>query len=200
MAKYLYDKFIVHKTEMEIETNSGVKQLKLFTRYDKVSSVTAGMGRASFDPATLPCTLDMEKIIQQPVSIGGVEYDVTCLSVGNPHCVVFTDAVEAVDMAKIGPQFEYAPIFPERVNTEFVRVVNPTTLRMRCYERGNGETLACGTGACAAVAAATECGLLKRDADITVQVPGGNLIVRLSESGITLTGSTNLIFEGTLLY
>ena len=200
VAKYLYDKFIVHKTEMEIETNSGVKQLKLFTRYDKVSSVTADMGRASFDPATLPCTLDMEKIVQQPVAIGGVEYDVTCLSVGNPHCVVFTDAVEAIDMAKVGPQFEYAPIFPERVNTEFVRVVNPTTLRMRCYERGNGETLACGTGACAAVAAATECGLLKRDADITVQVPGGNLIVRLSESGLTLTGSTNLIFEGALLY
>ena len=200
VAKYLYDKFIVHKTEMDIETNSGIKRLKLFTRYDKVSSVTADMGPVDFDPASLPCTLKMDRIIRHPVQIGGAEYEITCLSVGNPHCVVFTDAVDSIDMAKVGPQFEHASIFPERVNTEFVRVVNPTTLRMRCYERGSGETLACGTGACAAVAAATECDLLKKDADITVQVPGGNLIVHLNGEGLLLTGSTNLIYEGSIYY
>ena len=115
---------------------------------------------------------------------------------GNPHCVVFSDNVETMELYAIGPQFENAELFPERVNAEFVRVVNPTTLRMRCWERGSGETMACGTGACAAVVAAIENGLCRMNTDINVQVQGGVLSVRYSDEGVTLHGSAELVFEG----
>ena len=119
---------------------------------------------------------------------------------GNPHCVVFTDRVEAIDLDRIGPGFENAPIFPERVNTEFVHVVNPTTLRMRCFERGSGETMACGTGACAAVVAAVENGHCVKDVDVQVQVPGGNLLVRYTDGAVILTGNASLVYEATTEY
>lgn len=115
---------------------------------------------------------------------------------GNPHCVVFTDAVDALDLEALGAQFENAPLFPERVNAEFVRVVNRTTLRMRCYERGNGETMACGTGACAAVVAAVENGLCAKDTDVNVYVRGGLLVVRYSDEGVFLAGNAEKVFEG----
>ena len=124
-------------------------------------------------------------MIYYPVTIGGEAYNITCVSMGNPHCVVFCGAVNDVDLERVGPLFENASIFPERTNTEFVRVVNKTTLKMRTYERGNGETLACGTGACAAVVAAVENGYCQKDQDITVQVRGGELVVALYRTQVS---------------
>jgi carbamoyl-phosphate synthase large subunit len=156
------------------------------------------MGKASLDANLLPCTLGEKRIVGRPTDIGGREYRITCVSVGNPHCVVFCDRVDNVDIRSVGPAFENASIFPERINTEFVRVVNSNTLKMRVWERGNGETLACGTGACAAVVAAVENGYCKKGEDITVKVRGGDLIVNYTDDGVTLTGDTKLVFSGTV--
>ncbi len=197
-AKYLYDSGKTAKDEMTIETASGVKKLKVYTRYGKVSSALADMGKADLNAKSLPCTLPVEKAVNYPVNIGGVMYNVTCVSMGNPHCVTFTDEVDSLNLKKIGPMFENAAIFPERVNTEFVRVVNPTTIRMRCYERGSGETMACGTGACAAVVAAVENGLCQKDTDISVHVKGGVLTVNYSDNCVTLMGNAELVYEGQL--
>ena len=200
VAKYLYDNGIVHKPDIAIETAGGVKKLHLYTRYGRVSSVAVDMGPASFEPEKVPCTLDVARAVNVPAQIGGRTYAVTCVSMGNPHCVVFTDGVDGLDLNSIGPVFENAPLFPERVNTEFVRVVNPTTLRMRCFERGSGETMACGTGACAAAAAAVENGLCRRDADILVLVPGGKLWVRCTDDAVLLTGKVDQVFEAETEY
>ena len=158
------------------------------------------IGKADLTAAAVPVITDKDNLINSPITVAGNEYNVTCVSVGNPHCVVFCDSVDAVDLATVGPQFENAPIFPERVNTEFVRVVNPTMLKIRVWERGSGETLACGTGACAAVVAAVENGYCKKGEDITVKVRGGDLTVNYGENGIILTGDTKLVYEGSIYY
>jgi carbamoyl-phosphate synthase large subunit len=158
------------------------------------------MGKASLLAADLPVAIDKETVINHPVEIGGANYNITCVSVGNPHCVVFAPRVDAVEVEKVGPLFEHSPLFPERVNTEFIRVVNPVTIKMRVWERGNGETLACGTGACAAVVAAVENGFCKKGEDVTVKVKGGDLIVNYTDDGITLTGNADLVFKGELEY
>ena len=198
VAKFLYDSGRVTAEEMTIETASGVKRLRVYTRDGRVTSADVDMGRAVLDAAAVPCTLPYARAIGVPAVIGGREYTVTCVSMGNPHCVVFTDSVDALDLDTLGPQFENAPVFPERVNAEFVRVVNRTTLRMRCYERGNGETMACGTGACAAVVAAVENGLCEKDTDVNVYVKGGLLVVRYADEGVTLAGNAELVFEGVV--
>ncbi len=198
VAKFLYDSGRVTAEEMTIETASGVKRLRVYTRDGRVTSADVDMGRAVLDAAAVPCTLPYARAIGVPAVIGGREYAVTCVSMGNPHCVVFTDSVDALDLDNLGPQFENAPVFPERVNTEFVRVVNRTTLKMRCYERGNGETMACGTGACAAVVAAVENGLCEKDTDVNVYVKGGLLVVRYADEGVTLAGNAELVFEGVV--
>ncbi len=200
VGKYLYDRGLVKDADITVETLGGVKKLHLFTRYGKVSSVAVDMGPASFDPKVVPCALPGQRAVAVPAKVAGGEYTVTCASMGNPHCVVFTDHVDALDLNVLGPRFENDPLFPERVNTEFVRVVNPTTLRMRCFERGSGETMACGTGACAAAAAAVENGYSPRDTDILVQVPGGNLYVRYTDQTVTLTGKVMQVFEAETEY
>ncbi|MBQ7048775.1 MAG: diaminopimelate epimerase, partial [Clostridia bacterium] len=196
MAKYLYDNCLVHSEEMTVETAVGIKNVRVYTRNGKVSSAEVDMGMPLMEAEQIPCTLEGGKIINRPTVIGGKEYNITCVNMGNPHCVVFCDRVDPLDLERLGPVFENAPIFPQRTNTEFVRVVNPTTLKMRVYERGNRETYACGTGACAAVVAAVENGFCKSDTDITVKVKGGDLIVRYSDKGVTLTGDTVLVYEG----
>ncbi len=198
VGKYLYDNGVVPSERMRIETASGVRDLKLYTRSGKVSSVAVDMGTPDLRTASLPCTLPVKRAVRYPIRIAGALYNINCVSMGNPHCVVFTDQVDTLDLKAIGPQFENAEIFPERVNTEFVRAVNRTTLRMRCYERGSGETMACGTGACAAVVAAIENGLCDRDTDVSVQVLGGILVVHASDEGVTLHGSAELVYEGEL--
>ena len=199
VAKYVYDKGYVTTETVSIETASGVKSVELYTMNGKVSSVCANMGKADLENA-VTSTIYTNKFINYPVTINGEEHRITCVSMGNPHCVVFVPRVDTIEIEKIGPKFEKADIFAHRVNTEFVRVVNETTLKMRVWERGNGETLACGTGACAAVVAAVENGFCKKNTDITVKVRGGDLIVNYSDEGVYLTGATKLVFEGTLEY
>lgn len=199
-AKYLFDKGIVKKENITIETASGMHNLKLYIRDGKVSSVSADMGFAEYRSCKIPVKSDLAEIINSPVEIAEKSYNITALSVGNPHCVVFCDEIDSLNLSEIGPKFEYADIFPERINTEFVRVINKNTLRMRVWERGNGETLACGTGACAAVSAACKNGLCSKGKDITVKLAGGDLIVNYTNEKITLTGNTVLVFEGEFEY
>ena len=198
VAKYLYDNGIVAKKVLRIETGGGVRTLRLYTMNGKVSSVSVDMGVASLLAADVGTTLPGEEIVARPVVVGGKDYEITCVSVGNPHCVVLCKRVDEVDVPHVGPLFENAEFFPDRINTEFVRVVNAATLKMRVWERGNGETLACGTGACAAVVAATRLGFLAKGVDVTVQVPGGELIVRYTDEGVTLTGEVKLVYEGVV--
>ncbi len=200
MAKYLYDKGYIRSQRMTIEVGGKAYSLRLFLRNGQVSSVSVDMGRADLTAKNLPAEVDREKMIGYPLEVGGEVYPVTCVSVGNPHCVLFPDAPDGMDLEKIGPMFEYAKEFPERINTEFVRVVNRTTLRVRVWERGSGETFACGTGACAAVVAAVENGFCEKDTQITVHLKGGNLFVTYSDRGVTLTGHTTLVYEGTFEY
>ena len=159
---------------MTVQTRAGICRLHLYTRGGLVSSVTVNMGAPDFAASAVPVTLDMPRVVNSPIEIGGTEYRVTCLSMGNPHCVVFTDNVDKVDLGRIGPLFENSPLFPHRTNTEFVRVVNPAMLKLRVFERGNGETSACGTGCCAAVCAAVENGCCEKNTDITVKTRGGD--------------------------
>ena len=200
VAKYVYDRGIVPKERLTVETGGGVRALRLFLRDGEVSSVQVDMGRASLKAAEIPAVSERETLVDAPVTIGGQNYNVTCVNVGNPHCVVFCDAIDGLNLEKIGPQFEHDPMFPERVNTEFVRVVNRHTLRMRVWERGSGETLACGTGACAAVVAACENGLCDKGSDVKVSVLGGELTVNYSDARVLLTGGASVVYEGSFLY
>ena len=163
-------------------------------------TVTVNMGKASLDSKLIPVSVGSETVIDTPVNIADVKYNITCVSVGNSHCVVFCDRIDNIDIEKIGPKFENAPIFPERINTEFVRIVDDRTLRMRVWERGNGETPACGTGACAAVVAAVESGHCLKGEDITVRVNGGELTVKYTDDAVYLTGNASLVYEGVIEY
>ncbi len=200
VGKYLHDTGRVTGEAVTVETAGGVCRLALHLTDGEVSSVTAQMGVPSLDPAALPCTFSGSRAVDVPLTVLGQEYRVTCVSMGNPHCVVFCDRIDTLPLDKIGPAFENAPEFPQRVNTEFVRVVDPVTLKMRVFERGNGETFACGSGACAAVVAAVENGICPKGQDVTVKVRGGELIVRYTDDGVTLTGDTKLIFTGEIRY
>ena len=200
VAKFLYDNDIVKKDEMTIETASGVKTVRGFTREGKVSSATVDIGKAELKPERIPVLMSGENVINRPYTVLDKEYNITCVSTGNPHCVVFVDNVDKIDIETVGRAFENAEIFPERVNTEFVRVVNSNTIKMRVWERGNGETLACGTGAAAAVVAAVENGYCKKGENITVKLRGGDLIVNYTDEKITLTGNTNLVYKGEIEY
>mgnify|MGYP001866165600 CR=1 FL=1 len=152
--------------------------------------------------------MDQKAVINEPVTIGGNDYHITCVSMGNPHCVVFVNNVDSLDIESIGPQFEFDPLFPERVNTEFVKVLDRHTIRMRVWERGAGETLACGTGAetwacgtgaCAAAVAAVENGFCPKDEDITIKLKGGDLVIRYTDETVYMTGEAERIFEGTIV-
>ncbi|MEG1870079.1 MAG: diaminopimelate epimerase, partial [Oscillospiraceae bacterium] len=156
------------------------------------------MGKANFAPQSLPVLLDGDKIINRSVTIGDDEYKINCISMGNPHCVVFHENVDSLNLKKVGKTFEFAPIFPERVNAEFVSIIDRNTIKMRTWERGSGETLACGTGACAATVAAVENGYCRKDEDILVKLKGGDLIVRYTDDAVLLTGKAEQVFEGVI--
>ena len=210
VAKYLNDRGIVNREELTVETGSGIHALRTVTRFGQVQSVTVDMGEVSFRPADVPVNMNCEQAINVPLQVSGPNkthtameiqtFNVTCVSVGNPHCVVFTDHIDLLDLEHLGPQFEHSKRFPNRVNTEFIRVVNPTTLRMRCWERGSGETMACGTGACAAAAAAIANGYCQEGTDIQVQVPGGNLYVRCENGRVSLRGNVAQVYEASIEY
>ena len=193
VGKYLYDHKIVQKTDVDIETLSVIKNLKLFAEDGKVKLVRVDMGAASFDPKSLPVLLEGE-VIDRPVKVAGGEYRITCVSMGNPHCVVFSDP-DATDVETLGRKFENDEIFPERVNTEFIKKIGKNALQMRVWERGSGETMACGTGACAAAAAACACGVCEYGQDVLVKLRGGDLIINVGET-VYMTGEAVTVFTG----
>ncbi|WP_325200456.1 carbamoyl-phosphate synthase large subunit [Oscillibacter sp.] len=200
VGKYLHDQGLTEKETLTVETASGVKAVTLYTVGGKVTSASVDMGKAALDTAALKFTIAEKQVVDYPVRIAGRPYNITCVDIGNPHCVVFCDRVDAVDIDFIGPRFEHAPYFPERINTEFIRVVNPSTIKMRVWERGSGETMACGTGACAAVVAAVANGLCEKGRDVTVRVKGGELIVHYTDEAVTLTGDAKLVYTGEIEY
>ncbi len=200
VGKYMYDEGYIRREYISVETCSGIHRLRLFVRDGKVSSVLVDMGSAELRAEKIPAVCSSEKMINYPLTVGGKEYLVSCVAVGNPHCVVFCDAIDALELDKIGPMFEFSPAFPERINTEFVRVVNKNTLRMRVWERGSGETLACGTGACAAVIAACEAGYCGKGSDVTVSLLGGEMTVNYTDSGVSLLGDATEVYRGSFEY
>ena len=198
VAKYLYDNDIVKKRNMRIETRSGIRELFLITRNEKVSSVRVNMGKARLHPGEIPVNLSGENIIARKVLIADKEYEITCVSVGNPHAVVFHDRIDKIDLGVIGPLFENNSLFPDRVNVEFVEIMDRNHLKIRVWERGSGETQACGTGACAAVTAAVLNGHCEKGRDIKAQLPGGELIVNYTDETIYMTGDCVKIFDGVV--
>lgn len=196
VGKFLYDFAIVKKPLLTIETRSGIKTLQLCIGKDgKVESVKVDMGAPILNPKDIPVLLDGEKIVDREVEIAGEKEKITCVSMGNPHCILFKDP-DGLDLEKIGPYYENNPIFPQRVNTEFVKVLGKNDLKMRVWERGSGETWACGTGACAVAVAAVLCGLAERNKDITVRLRGGDLTIRWTDETVYMTGSATLVFVG----
>jgi len=198
VAKYLYDNEIVKKRDMRIETKSGVKKLHLATRNGLVSSVKVDMGRAELRPEKIPVNLTGENVINRKVTISGVEYEITCVSMGNPHAVVLCEKIDDLNLGKIGPLFENDPLFPDRVNVEFVKVMDKNHLKIRLWERGSGETRASGTAACAGAVAAVLNGKCDKDTDIKVRLPGGDLIIRYTDEAVYMTGDCIKVFDGTV--
>ena len=198
VAKYLYDTHKVNKKEFTVETLSGIKNVKVITRAGEVIQVRVDMGRAELAPEAVPVKLDGKDVIARTVEVDGKKYEATCLSMGNPHCVIFEDAVDNIDVDKIGRAFEESPLFPEGVNVEFVKVLDDHTLKMRVWERGSGETFACGTGACASAVAACLNGYCKKGNDITVRLLGGDLVVNYTDDAVYMTGDAVKVFEGSV--
>ncbi|HHX13148.1 MAG TPA: diaminopimelate epimerase [Clostridiales bacterium] len=198
VGKYVYDNGLTDKNHIKIETLSGVKDLELFVEDGKVQSVTVDMGKPILTPSLIPVDLDMDMVINEPITINGEIYKVTCVSMGNPHAVVFVEDTKDVPIEIIGPLFEKHEIFPNRVNTEFVQVIDRTHIDMRVWERGSGETLACGTGACASVIACILNGLT--DHEVRVTLLGGDLIVRYDEKVdiVYMTGPAVTVFHGEI--
>ncbi len=182
---------------MTIETLSGVKEVSVASFGGVVTSASVDLGRAELAGEKIPSVWKGDAIIDQPMDIEGKEYRVTLVNLGNPHCVLFCDKVDDVPVETLGPKIENSKYFPHKTNVEFIRVVNETTVKMRVWERGNGETWACGTGAAAAAVACVLRGFCKKDTDITVKVKGGDLIVCYrSDGSVTLTGNVQKIYEG----
>jgi len=198
VAKYLHDNAMAPKQQMLIETLSGVRELYLSTKNGLAASVKVDMGRAELRPEKIPVKLAGENVIARPVTIGGREYAITCVSMGNPHAVVFCGNVDEIDISRIGPLFENDALFPERTNTEFVEVIDRNRLKMRVWERGCGETLACGTGTCASAVAAVMNGYCDKGADINVRLTGGDLVVKYTDEAVYMTGDCVKIFEGVM--
>ncbi len=206
VGKFLYDHGLVDpaKEKITVETLSGIKTLWPIYNDRKVCAMKVDMGKAELTPALIPVDASKlpdpkaDRIVNAPYTVDGVEYHVTCVSMGNPHCVVFKNDVETMDIEKIGPAFETSELFPERVNTEFIRVLDDHTLKMRVWERGSGETWACGTGACAAAVAGVENGYCKKDTDITVKLIGGDLVIRYTDDTVYMTGNAVTVYEGVV--
>lgn len=199
IGKYVYDMGLTDKTEVTLETNSGIKYLKLFLSDGKVDMVTVDMGKAILVPRDIPVDSELESFVSQPLEVGGKEYKVTCVSMGNPHAVIFTEGIDSLELEKIGPLFENHKLFPNRINTEFVEVIDSHTLKMRVWERGSGETFACGTGTCATVVAAVLNGICPKDEEVLVHLRGGDLrIIWKNDGTVLMTGPAEYVFEGNV--
>lgn len=214
VAKYVYDFGLTDKTSISVETLAGIKYLDLTVKDGKVELVRVNMGAPIFEAEKIPAVISAEDpdqgivsrdagqagaIVAQSLYVAGKEYKVTCVSMGNPHCVIFMDEdVRALDLTKIGPDFEHHPAFPKRTNTEFVNVIDETHLRMRVWERGSGETLACGTGTCATVVAAV-LNRLTKDA-VDVELLGGSLHIEWDREAnlVYMTGPATVVYCGEI--
>lgn len=201
VGKYIYDNGIARKKTLTVETLSGIKTLYVTEENGKAVSLTVDMGEPILTPRLIPVKFNGDKMINEPVNISGTEYRITAVSMGNPHAVVFCDDIKGLNLEKTGPLFEFNPIFPEQVNTEFIRVKDSKNLEMRVWERGSGETFACGTGACAAAAAAVLNGYCKRTEEIAVHLKCGVLTIRYAEDGhIYMRGAAEKVYEGVYCY
>lgn len=196
VAKFVYDHGIAKKDVLQIETLSGIKTIHLLFDSGEVVGASVDMGKADLHPAAVPVLLDGERIINRDFTVGNICYKINCVSMGNPHCVVFVKDTKTLDLPIIGPMFEKNPIFPEQVNTEFVRVIDRTHLEMRVWERGSGETFACGTGACASVVAAVENGFCDKGSHVTVHLLGGDLEIIYTDERVVMNGPAKTAFWG----
>lgn len=199
IGKYVFEKHYTNKNEITLETLGGIKKLSLKIEDNKVIEVTVNMGAPITNPSDVPVSFNKEIVLNERVAIEENEYDITCVSMGNPHCIVYMDSIDDLDLRVIGPKFEKNSMFPEGINTEFVEVINEKTLKMRVWERGSGETYACGTGACAAVVASVLNGYCKQDEEITVKLLGGELKIKYTIDGLVyMTGPAEIVFEGRI--
>ena len=199
IGKYLYDYKLTSKTEITLDTLSGIKTLKLHVEDNKVDTVTVDMGIPACEPACYDGK-EGKPMKEHPIEIDGVRYTGTTVSMGNPHLVIFVNDITKVDLPVIGPKMENQPFFPGRINVEFAQPISPTGLAVTVWERGSGATLACGTGACAVAAAAVLTGRCPRGAPILVQLPGGTLEVCVQrDDTVLLTGDAAATFSGTVL-
>ncbi len=198
VAKYVFDHGIARKEELKIETLSGVKTCLIHEENGEAVSVTVDMGEAILSPGKIPVALPGDCVIHQNVEVAGGIYEITCVSMGNPHCVIFGEDPDGLELSEIGPRFEHDPLFPQGVNTEFIQVLDGHTLKMRVWERGSGETMACGTGACASAVAAVLCGYCPMGEDILVRLRGGDLTIRYEQDRVWMTGEAVTVFQGTV--
>ncbi|WP_251392849.1 diaminopimelate epimerase [Mediterraneibacter agrestimuris] len=196
VGKYVYDYGLTDKTQISIETLAGIKYLELMAEDGKVRQVRVNMGSPVLKPEGIPIALKGENAIDVPIMAGETEYRMTGVGMGNPHTVVFMEDLERLDIEKIGPLFENHEYFPNRVNTEFVKVIDRKHVQMRVWERGSGETRACGTGACAVAVACILNGLTEDE--VTVTLPGGDLQIQWErkENIVYMTGPAEVVFEG----
>ena len=195
-AKYLYDNRLTKKKNITVETLSGIKEIDLEISNKKVEYITVRMGSPITKPDLIPVITDKDIIINEPFKVLEKEYFGTCISMGNPHLVIFVDDVVDIDIEKIGPEFENLEMFPDRVNTEFIKIIDRNTVEMRVWERGSGETQACGTGACASVVAGVLNGLT--DDEVRVRLLGGELLVKYNqeENIVYMTGDAEEVYVG----
>lgn len=199
VAKYVYDYGLTDRTSISVDTKSGVKYLDLMVKDGRVAQVRVNMGAPELTASRIPVLSETEQVIGRPVEIGGVEYRYTAVSMGNPHAVVFVEETDCLELEKIGPLFEHYSGFPDRINTEFVKVLDDRTVQMRVWERGSGETLACGTGACAVAVAAVLNGVVKGN-QVTVKLLGGTLQVEWDREKnlVLMTGPAAVVFDGEI--
>lgn len=201
IGKYVYEYGLTDKTAITLETLSGIKHLKLTTQDHTVTYVEVDMGKAVLVPKDIPVLSDLERFINEPMSIDDTPYHVTCVSMGNPHAILFCDDVDRLNLEAIGPKFEFNSLFPDRINTEFVQIIDEHTVKMRVWERGSGETLACGTGACAVAVSSVLNGYCKQGEEITVKLRGGDLYITYNEDGtVLMKGPATKVFDGTIDY
>jgi len=196
VGKFVFDKGLTDKKSLTLETKAGIKKLDLFIEDHLVHAVRVDMGEPVLEPALIPVSVPGDYAIQIPLVIDEVEYEINCVSMGNPHAVVFTEGIDALALPVIGPKFETNVLFPKKTNTEFVEVLDQEHVRMRVWERGAGETLACGTGACAVLVAGVLSGRLKRNAVIDLR--GGRLQIEwdAQSNHVFMTGPAVTVFEG----
>lgn len=200
VAKYVFDHGIVNKTSISIATKSGIKYVDLTVKDGKASLIRVNMGSPILQATQIPVVADTEQVIDAPIQVDGQEYHYTAVSMGNPHAIVYVEDTDSLDLSKIGPSFENHVNFPDRINTEFVQVLDEHTVKMRVWERGSGETLACGTGACAVAVASILNGHVSPDTPVTVKLLGGDLQIfwNRSENLVYMTGPAVTVFDGQI--